>query len=155
MTLPVFRAATDGDLTGLAALEVEVFGAEAWSAAATADELSGADRQVIVSKDQSGRLSGYVMVRAAGDNVDLMRIAVRPDHRRRGLGGLLLRAAIDGAASFPGAERMLLEVAGTNHAAIALYEGHGFAVIDHRRGYYRNGADALVMQLPLAVPPGQ
>ncbi len=155
MTLPLLRAATEGDLAALAALEVEVFGADAWSAAATADELSRADRQVIVSGDGSGQVSGYVVMRSAGDILDLMRIAVRPDHRRRGLGGLLLHAAIDGAASFPDAERILLEVASTNAAAIALYESHGFAVIDRRRGYYRDGVDALIMQLMLAGPPNR
>jgi ribosomal-protein-alanine N-acetyltransferase len=43
-----------------------------------------------------------------------------------------------------GAERATLEVAHTNAAAQALYAGLGFKAIAVRRGYYRNGDDALV-----------
>jgi ribosomal protein S18 acetylase RimI-like enzyme len=40
---------------------------------------------------------------------------------------------------------MLLEVSAGNEPAIALYEQAGFAEIDRRRRYYRDGSDALVL----------
>ena len=40
---------------------------------------------------------------------------------------------------------MLLEVSAANAGAIAFYEAHGFARIDVRRRYYRDGSDAVVM----------
>jgi ribosomal protein S18 acetylase RimI-like enzyme len=144
----VIRPGTPEDRADLGALEVELFGTGAWSP----DDLlgvTGADRWVRVTTDQAGRLAGYVVTTKAGDVVDLLRIGVRTDHQGRGLGGILLAAALDAAAELPGAERMMLEVSEANAAATALYLGHGFAVIDRRRHYYPDGTDALVMERPL------
>ena len=44
-----------------------------------------------------------------------------------------------------GAGRVFLEVRADNRAATALYEGLGFTRTGLRRGYYRDGADALVL----------
>ena len=33
-----------------------------------------------------------------------------------------------------------------NDAALAFYAGEGFVEIDRRRGYYRDGSDAVVME---------
>ena len=53
------------------------------------------------------------------------------------------------AARADGAERMLLEVSAANAAAVAFYDAQGFARIDVRRRYYRDGSDALVLARPL------
>ncbi len=81
-----------------------------------------------------------------GDVADLDRIAVLPFARRRGLAGELLEQLIE-AAGGHGAERMLLEVAADNEAAIGLYESYGFTTISTRKGYYPGGVDALIMEL--------
>jgi [ribosomal protein S18]-alanine N-acetyltransferase len=146
----VIRPGTPQDKADLGALEVELFGTGAWSP----DDLlgvTGADRWIRVATDQAGHLAGYVVTTLAGDVVDLLRIGVRTDHQGRGLGGILLAAALDAAAELPQAERMMLEVSEANAAAAALYLGHGFAVIDRRRHYYPDGTDALVMERPLRV----
>ena len=88
-------------------------------------------------------LVGYAVTLRVGDPVelvDLQRIAVRPDHRRRGLARSLLTAALADAAG-SGADRML-EVSADNPGALAFYAAAGFTEIDRRRGYYRDGADA-------------
>lgn len=144
----MIRPGTPEDRADLGALEVELFGTGAWSP----DDLlgvTGADRWIRVTTDQAGRLAGYVVTTVAGEVVDLLRIGVRTDHQGRGLGGILLAAALDAAAELPGADRMMLEVSEANAAATALYLGHGFAVIDRRRHYYPDGTDALVMERPL------
>jgi ribosomal protein S18 acetylase RimI-like enzyme len=52
-----------------------------------------------------------------------------------------------------GCSQVLLEVAGENAAAIALYEAAGFARISVRRSYYGPGLDAAVMRLRLRAAP--
>ena len=144
----MIRVGAPEDRDELGALEVELFGTGAWSP----DDLlgvTGPQRWVRVTTDQAGRLAGYVVTAVAGDVVDLLRIGVRTDHQGRGLGGILLAAALDAAAELPEAERMMLEVSEANTAATALYLGHGFAVIDRRRRYYPDGTDALIMERPL------
>jgi len=42
-----------------------------------------------------------------------------------------------------------LEVSSRNKKAIRFYEKRGFLLQDIRKGYYRDGSDALVMRLPV------
>ena len=142
------RPARAGDVADVAALDRHLFGPDAWSTAQVEEELVGERRRAWVAGDP---LVGYAVTLRVGDPVelvDLQRIAVRPDHRRRGLARSLLTAALADAAD-SGADRMLLEVSADNPGALAFYAAAGFTEIDRRRGYYRDGADAVVMQRPL------
>jgi [ribosomal protein S18]-alanine N-acetyltransferase len=133
------RPATAADVAAVAALDRDLFGPDAWSEAQVADELLGEDRHAWVAGEP---LHGYVVTRIVGDTADLHRIAVHPDHRRAGLARKLLGAA----ASPSTGRRMLLEVSARNTGALAFYAASGFVEIGRRRGYYRDGSDALVMQ---------
>ena len=64
------------------------------------------------------------------------------------------RAAADALATggAAGGARVTLEVARSNKAALALYEGAGFECFHVRRGYYRHsGEDALELELLLSA----
>ena len=95
---------------------------------------------------------GFVLVRALAGEAEILTLAVEPGARRRGLGRALVRAAV-GAAVAAGAEALFLEVAADNAAAVALYEGEGFARAGLRRGYYARPSgepqDALLLRLAL------
>ena len=74
-----------------------------------------------------------------------------PAARGRGLGGVLLRAAIARAREM-GAETMFLEVGTDNPRALALYTRLGFAKVGMRKAYYSavpGSGDALVLRLSL------
>jgi ribosomal-protein-alanine N-acetyltransferase len=141
------RAATAADVPAVAALERLLFGPDAWSEAQVREELTGERRQAWVAGDP---VVGYAVTLAAGDVVDLQRIAVHPDRQREGLARLLLDTAV-AAATAARADRMLLEVSAANSAGLAFYAAAGFVEIDRRRRYYRDGTDAVVMRLPLAA----
>ena len=70
-------------------------------------------------------------------------MAVAPGLRRQGLGRQVLQALLSEARS-QGACQATLEVASDNAAALALYGQLGFSKAGIRRGYYRNGSDALI-----------
>jgi ribosomal-protein-alanine N-acetyltransferase len=131
----------------LRALEVDLFGPDAWSEGSLRDELAGPGRRAVVL-DSGAEVLGYAVTMRAGDVVDLLRIAVRRDHQRQGLAALLLADGL-AAARTDGAERMLLEVSAGNTAAVHFYAAQGFSRIDVRRRYYRDGSDALVLARPL------
>jgi ribosomal protein S18 acetylase RimI-like enzyme len=59
--------------------------------------------------------------------LEIKGLAVDPAHQGRGIGRLLMDAAVD-AASARGARRLTLRVLGSNAAARALYESCGFEV---------------------------
>lgn len=151
----VLRDVGQQDVAALAALEREVFGAEAWSATVVAQALASRTRSFVVA-EVDGELVGYAVLGVAGEVADLERIAVVAARRRTGLAAALLDA-VQARAVRSGAERLLLEVSDANEGARAFYEAHGSVELDRRRRYYRDGSDALVLQLPPArsVVPGE
>lgn len=138
------RPAVDADADAIAAVEDACFGTDAWSHATVSAELVRDDRVLLVDTSVPD-LAGYVDVGVVGDVADLHRVAVRPGQRRRGLASALVEAGL-AQASARGADRVLLEVAVDNHAALALYAGSGFVEISRRRGYYGSGRDAAVLE---------
>ena len=91
---------------------------------------------------------GMVLARVAGDESEILTLAVLAVARRRGLGGQLLRQAMATAAT-RGAASMVLEVGAGNVAALALYGVAGFVAVGRRRDYYGPGADAVIMRAGL------
>ncbi|QLQ11414.1 MAG: ribosomal protein S18-alanine N-acetyltransferase [Nocardioidaceae bacterium] len=135
-----------GDLDWVAKLETETFGPDAWTPAQVAEELLGERRRGFVAVDRSG----YAVTLLAGEVADLQRIAVRASLRRTGIGRDLLAHAQQQARG-DGAQRMLLEVAASNATALGFYGRAGFAEIDRRPRYYKNGDDAVVMSVGLGL----
>jgi len=84
------------------------------------------------------------------DELHITLVAVALEQRRLGLGGRVLEALLE-IARASGALRATLEVAPGNGAAVALYRRFGFRDGGLRRGYYRNGDDALIQWLQLTA----
>ncbi len=146
----VIRPTMWPDLAELARLEVELFGAEAWSHASWWAELAARPRRAYVTALLGGRVAGYAGIDRAGSVADVMTIAVVPEARGGGLGRRLLRALL---ARRAGAEAVMLEVRADNEAARSLYAAEGFEIIATRRRYYGE-VDALVMRR-LCADPGR
>lgn len=153
MTEPgfVIRPATTADLPALATLHAQAFPHEPWDAAALAGMLAtpGTAALTVAETASGGGASGFVLLRVVLDEAEILTICVDELIRRRGLGGALLQASHNAAAT-AGATALYLEAAADNVSALALYRSAGFAEVGRRRGYYRRGAekiDALVMRL--------
>jgi ribosomal-protein-alanine N-acetyltransferase len=113
-----------------------------WSAAQWQEELAHSDRLVMGLFNGQGLIavaSGWLVL----DELQIGSVAVMPDQRRQGYGEQVLTALLLEARRF-GAANATLEVSGSNAAAQALYRRSGFATAGIRRGYYRNGDDALI-----------
>lgn len=91
---------------------------------------------------------GMILARIAGDEAEIVTLAVMPTGRRRGLGRALVTAAKEEAAA-GGARAIFLEVSTANLPAQALYAGTGFVEVGRRPRYYLDGADALLMRARL------
>lgn len=76
---------------------------------------------------------------------ELVRIAVAPEARGRGLGRALLVASQQALAA-DGMDRQYLEVRVSNEAAIHLYEACGWTPCGRRARYYADGEDAALYQ---------
>lgn len=105
-----------------------------------------------VACDTRRRIAGFAMLRLAGEECELLTIAVDRRWRGKGVGQALLRAALEDMQTSP-ARAMFLEVDEGNVAAIRLYRRFGFSQVGIRRGYYAkadgSAATALVMRTDL------
>jgi [ribosomal protein S18]-alanine N-acetyltransferase len=93
---------------------------------------------------------GFILARAAGDEAEILTLAVAPSLRRHGLGRALVRAAASHAQGM-GALVLFLEVAAANHAAYSLYCSVGFSRVGTRKAYY-GGQDADILKTALPLP---
>ncbi len=116
---------------------------DAWTAEAIAALLALPGTFGLVHRE-----GGMVLARVAADEAEILTLAVPPETRRHGSGSALLAAAEAGAAE-AGARTMYLEVAEHNHPARTLYAGAGYALAGRRRGYYRDGSNALLLRKPI------
>lgn len=138
------------DADHLATLHASAFDSP-WDAAAFADLLAAGGVLAVVEPD------GFILLRAAADEAEILTLAVRPEARGQGLAGALLRQALADAATC-NVRRVFLEVADDNLAARAVYAKAGFEQAGIRPRYYarpdgsRHDALLLALNLPDPLP---
>jgi ribosomal-protein-alanine N-acetyltransferase len=89
---------------------------------------------------------GYVLATVLGPEGEIADIAVAPEARGRGIGGILLDEML-AMLGGEGVRTVYLEVRESNAAARRLYESRSFGPVGRRRGYYQHPVeDALVLR---------
>jgi ribosomal-protein-alanine N-acetyltransferase len=94
---------------------------------------------------------GFVVLRVAADEAEILTLAVAPDQRGKGTGKALVCAAATRAYNL-GARAVFLEVRTSNVAARALYRHLGFFEVGTRKAYYGE-EDALILRANLPIMP--
>lgn len=117
-----------------------------WSENALHEELFNDTACFIAAVTETGDVVGYAGLHCVLDEGYIDNVAVRPEYRRQGVAGELLRAFLRfGAAKLA---FLTLEVRASNAPAIALYAKHGFREVGRRKNYYSAPTeDALLMTL--------
>lgn len=118
---------------------------EAWNRRQVTDALSLTSTHALVvnsegqpipdGPDPSAVPSGFLLTRHVLDEEELLLIGVLPEHRKRGIGTMLIDHLFDVARS-RGITRIYLEMRRGNPAD-NLYRKLGFEPIGERRKYYR------------------
>ena len=128
----------------VAALEAVCF-ADPWSLTSVSSELNNPLSLWLVAVEQ-GTVVGYVGSQSVMGESDMMNVAVSPEHRRRGIGCLLIKSLVQ-ALKEAGNHSLTLEVRASNAPAIALYASLNFHEAGRRKNYYRNPKeDALILR---------
>ena len=151
MAVPVVDpvAARPGDLAGMCALDAACF-APAWSRDAWRAELAGEHRIWRIVRAPAGASDAVGGLLAAGglwlapESAHVLRLAVAPAWRGRGLGGAVVGALVAAAAE-AGQDALTLEVRAANRTALSLYRRHGFVEAGVRPRYYPDGEDAVIL----------
>lgn len=124
------RRAREQDVPGLARIHRAAFD-HSWSEADFSAYLVS-DLVWVIGEP----IMGFLLIRAIGDEAEILTLAVDPMARRQGCARSLLAASKHDLAE-RGVARLFLEVAADNVAALSLYEALGFVTVGLRKGYYR------------------
>lgn len=135
------------DASALAGLHATLFDPP-WDAASFARLLAAETAVGLAATGQAGQIHGALVAQVVAGEAEILTLMVDARQRRQGIGRRLLEA-LEVRVADARADRIFLEVAVRNGAAVALYRSSGFVTIGERAGYYahRTGvADtALVM----------
>jgi ribosomal-protein-alanine N-acetyltransferase len=145
------RDATGADLPAIAELERASFPAP-WPAPSLAAELARPGA-VALAADRDGTVAGFALFLVAGDEAELLRIAVDPAGRRRGVGRRLVAAGLRRLRG-RGVAVCHLELRADDPGADSFYRALGFELAGRRRRYYRDRCDALLLRRRLGPGGG-
>jgi ribosomal-protein-alanine N-acetyltransferase len=101
-------------------------------------------------------VAAFAIMRYADDVAHLNLLAVDPRHRRRGVGGQLIRW-LEETADTAGTFVIGLELRASNESALRFYTKLGYREIDRVPGYYQGVEPAIRMSrdVRVAVNPAQ
>lgn len=121
-----------------------------WSGPQVAAELEAANGLGWVA-ESDGSVCGYVFFRVCAPESELLRLAVAPSWRRKGIGRRLVEEALFSLKNLQGCDCCFLEVRAANEAAQRLYLRTGFVRTGRRKAYYSHPfEDAVVLRRDLA-----
>jgi ribosomal-protein-alanine N-acetyltransferase len=119
-----------------------------WSETDFSEMLAVPGTSAVLVSSQNNPM-GFVLFRRAADEAEILTICTRPAFRRKGHGKLLMQH-FESVLKKDGVKSLFIEVAISNHAALALYTSSRFEKAGTRKNYYErsDGAreDALIMR---------
>lgn len=136
------RPMLESDVEAVFLLEQECF-PDPWSRKGIRDTLQEECSCMLVAED-NGVLCGYLNSTYLFEELNLNRIAVSPNFRRRQAGVSLLRALFAFCGEH-GLTRLMLEVRESNLPARRLYESLGFVTLGERKNFYQNPPETGVI----------
>ena len=149
-------ALTEGDIDAILAIEKQSFNL-VWQRSSFLEELSSTNAYGYIVKGKgcnyAEQVVAYVCFRLITNELHILKIAVTPECRCRGLASRLLTHCF-AVARKKGVEVALLEVRISNKPALSFYHKLGFHRIGKRANYYsdtREDAVVLIKKLKEAI----
>jgi len=131
------------DAPELVSIVTAAQGAAEWSVEAYENFIRSGEC-LSVAHESGGRITGFIVARRLREEAEVLNLAVRPETRKKGIGGVLLQAAVE-ELRHRGVTRIYLEVRESNTRAKSFYQKHGFAVTGVRPKYYREPDEAAIL----------
>lgn len=114
-----------------------------WTEAGYRREIDSPNSDLLLLQAQD-QIIGLGCLWAIVDEAHITTLAIHPDYQRQRLGQLLLTQLLQ-SARHRTLNHATLEVRESNHRALSLYEKFGFRTAGKRKGYYKDGEDALIL----------
>ena len=143
MSEAAIRRMTLRDVDAVHAIEAATF-SKPWTREDFVKEMTQNACARYLVAERSGEIVGFAGAWIVLDEAHVTNIAVRSDHREKGIGKQLTKALVQYAANL-GVNYMTLEVRRSNTVAQNLYQALGFEYVGVRKRYYEdNGEDAFL-----------
>jgi ribosomal protein S18 acetylase RimI-like enzyme len=97
-----------------------------------------------VVAEADGEIIGFCLTAHERTSGYIITIDVLAEHRRRGVGTMLL-AGVERKLAACGVREVSLETATDNVSAVAFWQKHGYRTRGVKKGYYPGGRDAFSM----------
>ncbi|MGC9345867.1 MAG: ribosomal protein S18-alanine N-acetyltransferase [Candidatus Bathyarchaeales archaeon] len=145
------RNATKDDLEKILEIEKASFKrTDAFSPTLFKKYLRELEEGFFVVLDKRNSIVGYAILGEENDKGYLLSIAIHPKKRNQGFATSLLKF-LEFKCYEKGLTKMTLEVRVNNEKAIAIYKNLGFVEVGKKKGFYKDGVDALVMEKRLPI----
>lgn len=129
------------DIDTLESLEIKCFPKSYYSKIQLLGIVEDKELYSIVSLEEDGEILSYVIVFDNSESLEIMKIGTLPEHRKKGLGGIL----IDEMGKM--GKDIFLEVRENNNTAISFYLKKGFEKIGMRKHYYEDTGEAAIIMI--------
>ncbi|MBE7053901.1 MAG: ribosomal-protein-alanine N-acetyltransferase [Ruminococcaceae bacterium] len=136
----MIRKLTEKDIDKLFILEKNCF-FDYWSKNMLQDELKK-ETSYLYGMFEDDNLFGYILLSKCVDEVEILKICVDVEQRKKGIGKRLIEFSLEDIGKI---SSVYLEVRKSNTGAIKLYEKCGFEKIGERKKYYKDNEDAVLM----------
>nr|WP_288826331.1 ribosomal protein S18-alanine N-acetyltransferase [uncultured Clostridium sp.] len=134
---------TPADISGVLEIEKQCF-SDHWSYEMIENGLkSSLDTWLVLWEEEP---AGYCVFRIVADECELLRIAVRPEYRGRGLSKKLMDQMVFYSRKNE-VKSIFLEVRESNDRARNLYKSYGFTEEGVRKHYYLNPCENAVLMV--------
>ncbi|MBD7945001.1 GNAT family N-acetyltransferase [Psychrobacillus sp. FSL K6-2684] len=106
--------------------EVEIIGFDGIPQLKETTEDIKASKEIYIGKYEKEQLLGFISYEINGDEMDICRLVVHPNHFRKGIASELLKYVLDLA---PNSVSVIVSTGAKNKPALTLYERHNFSKI--------------------------
>ena len=144
------RRAAAADLDAIEAIEASWPTTPKWTRGHFESELAS-ERSYLCVWDEGGAVAAYAGLCLVPPEAQVTTVAVRRDRAGQGLGRRLMEH-LHAEARRAGCATATLEVSAANEAGLRLYAGLGYRIVGRRPRYYRDGSDAVLMDMRLTEP---
>lgn len=138
-----FRKLTAADAEAATELDLKCFGAKDACSREYFLDAARDERKEFLIAERDGKIIACAGAEINSDTAEIESLAVDPENRRQGIATILLIKLL-GAIKKRGATFIILEVRPSNRAAIELYKGFGFQIVEREENYYED-EDAWIM----------
>lgn len=123
----------------IAKLEKEIFKFSSYSKKEIENMLKNKKMYKFISAKENNKILGYIIIFDNSESLEIMKIGVIPEARKRGIGTLLIKEMKKMEKD------IFLEVRENNMIAISFYKENSFLEVGKRKNYYRDTGEAAII----------